>query len=286
MRPLRLAILTATISIASFCFASETKGTIVSFSLSGTGNQTVFLFRLSSTNAQGQPECDTTGQYAIHMNVKNAVFAASVIANAQNESFVKEPLSVDVVGTGSCNNRVSAEDARVLTITEGGKTIAVYRVEQTKANELPIDGGYPLPPIIRNVRIPTTSPAIEDLVEGFFHDYCYAAADTPSKWYTNRSQDIFAAKLLMLKIPFVTYVANGSMGSVCFLGGLFGRKFYDEQSRQTYTERIVGRSATVLWRNDNMGGIGGAVFYKENDHWKIDFVYNFTLPGGAPAYGG
>jgi len=284
MRYLRLVVIATTVYFPSF--AAETKGSVTSFSFSGAGDRTVFVFRLSSPTIQGRPDCNTTGRYAIHMNVKSAVFAASLIANAQNKSIWKETPSVLVSGTGACSNGTNAEDARLITINDGDKIVATYLVEPTIINEVPIDADYPLPPAIRGVPWPTRSPVLVNIVDQFFHDYCYSAADAPNKWFTHRSQQVFAAKLLSMKIPFVSYVANGSMGSVCFIASLFGHRFFNEQSRQTYTERIVGRSATVLWRNNDFGGVGGAVFYKEDDHWRIDFVYNFCFPGGVPGYAG
>lgn len=266
--------------------ASETKGAVTSYSFSGTGDRAVFIFQLSSPTIKGRPDCNTTGRYVIHMNVRSGVFAASVIANAQNKLIWKETLSVLVSGAGTCSNGAKAEDAGVITINDGEQVVATYGVEPTKANDVPIDADYPLPPVVRVAQWPTRSPVIRNILEQFFHDYCYSAADVPSKWCTHRSQQSFAAKLLSTKIPFVSYVANGSMGGVCLVGSLFGRSFFDQRGWQTYAERIAGRTATVLWRNNNIGGVGGAVFYKEDDRWRIDFVFNFCLPGGMPAYAG
>jgi hypothetical protein len=213
------------------------------------------------------------------MNAKTAVFAASLIANAQRKVIWKDSPSVLVSGTGVCSTGTNAEDAGVVTFNERGRVVAKYGIVQAKTNDVPIDAEYPLPPVIQNVPWPTGSPVLQKTVAMFLQDYCYSSADAPDKWFTRRSRQALSVSLWVMKTPFGRYVASNGMAAVCSIASLTGggAAFFDEQSRGTFTERIVGRSATVLWRYKDL--FGGAVLYKEDDQWKIDFAYHRSLPG-------
>jgi hypothetical protein len=261
--------------------ASEAKGSIASFAFGGVGEKTLFVFRLSG-EIKGKPACNTSGRYAVHMNVRNMAFAASLIINTRKPTLWEKMPSVWVAGKDTCTNVPDAEDLNRILIYEGDSPVAGFEpgFPIRYYNPLiPVDADHPLLPLIVSLQ-PTRSPVLESRVEQFEHDYCaLKIEETAKKWNTSRSQLPVALDLL-LKTPFVGYVGNGSLKSICLADELVGASLFDERSRRTYVERIVGRTAIAIWRTSKPDLFHGIGLYLEAGEWKMDFHFN-GYDGGA-----
>jgi hypothetical protein len=258
-------------TICAEALASTADGSVSSTAFLGIGEHAVFIFSLSS-EIKDRPSCNTTGNYVVHMNGKNAIFVVSLIIGTRNRANWNNTASVSVSGKNVCTAISNAEEVGTISIHDGKTEVGYLRPGIT----VPENPAYPAPPVIQSLQ-PAQSPVLEYIVDGFWHDYCSLPMDeTFKKWATARSQ-LSALQNGIVKTPFGGYVDNGSIKLICTAGALFGRSFFDERSRQTYAERIRGRSATVLWRTSNPDYFHGFALYKEGDNWKIDYMY-YTFP--------
>jgi hypothetical protein len=276
-----VALIFLAVTLQNAAMASEAKGSLASFAFGGVGEKTLFVFRLSG-EIKGKPSCNTSGKYAVHMNVRNMAFAASLIVNTRKSKQWEKMPSVWVAGKDACTNVPDAEDLNRILIYEGDSPVAGFEpgFPIRYYNPLiPVDADHPLLPVIASLQ-PTRSPVLESRVEQFERDYCaLKIEETAKKWDTSRSQLPMALEL-PLKTPFVGYVGNGSLKSICIAGKLAGASLFDERSRRTYVERIAGRSAIAIWRTGKPDLFHGIGLYLEAGEWKMDFRYN-GYDGGA-----